>query len=950
MKPQGIAKKTVSGVVAFALGASVVLTPQANALPAQFTSPPGVTTNPQQGACTVALAINTTSVSPGRAFVQGQSGVTVGVGLDRDNKQFTPWVTLDPQGERIFNSATANITVANESQKPVTHSYNVKTLGKGKHQAGVLDNGENASFNVTDLAPTDAGQFSLAQGINQVARAQLGVDAEASKAQTWAWQVSSPTVVAQERTRVSPEIVVDVAPWPMESEDCAPLTPSDKKSQPIIADGAEYNTGITVANGSQSDYARLTGNVSIAGNKVNGAKVRVDASGKVFVTLPKGATGAEDNNKPAKVDVELLAQPREATKKSKYESYNKAQVLRVVDNHGVVNEKSALFTGSVPVQKFAPAYNSPNMVRPGQSINVTLKTQPGNVRGKAVGATYAVTNAPNGWTAKPAKDGTLNVTAPKGAKHGDTATFTVKVTYADGSADTITTDVKVQDINANVYTPGYGEVYGKVNTEVSLEQNNKQLPKNTTFTITPNQDLGDWVPKVDGATGKITVTIPGSANPGDQKTILVDAKYPDNSVDSNVPGKVIVLNEPSYGEVTGKPGENVELNHTGKVVGGSTFTITPNQDLGDWAPKVDGTTGKITVTIPGSATDGDEKIISIDVKDPKSGKNDTVDAKVIVKDDQKQPEVPSTPAPKDNTIVIVVPKGPDSKVEIGENPIIPDGSTPPVVTPGTGNITLTIPNDVKPGTKITIPVVITNPDGSKETREITVEVPDFPKASGNSNGGNVLIVNPGGDDGGLKLPEGWTYTKEGDNIIINVPGGTKPGDYNITVPGPNNTNVDVKVTVPSTGQAGSQGSSDALNKCVENAIASPLFYLLPVGLLAAAAGNLAAPYMAEVNNQLNSLARQFNANINFGVGENAWNSNNFSQFDEIGRQFAAFMNDPNMRELGMIAIGLVGALATAGLLYDWCTHEPGEAVTSVGSAKGEGSSQENAEETASAEE
>ena len=860
MKPQGIAKKTVSGVVAFALGASVVLTPQANALPAQFTSPPGVTTNPQQGACTVALAINTTSVSPGRAFVQGQSGVTVGVGLDRDNKQFTPWVTLDPQGERIFNSATANITVANESQKPVTHSYNVKTLGKGKHQAGVLDNGENASFNVTDLAPTDAGQFSLAQGINQVARAQLGVDAEASKAQTWAWQVSSPTVVAQERTRVSPEIVVDVAPWPMESEDCAPLTPSDKKSQPIIADGAEYNTGITVANGSQSDYARLTGNVSIAGNKVNGAKVRVDASGKVFVTLPKGATGAEDNNKPAKVDVELLAQPREATKKSKYESYNKAQVLRVVDNHGVVNEKSALFTGSVPVQKFAPAYNSPNMVRPGQSINVTLKTQPGNVRGKAVGATYAVTNAPNGWTAKPAKDGTLNVTAPKGAKHGDTATFTVKVTYADGSADTITTDVKVQDINANVYTPGYGEVYGKVNTEVSLEQNNKQLPKNTTFTITPNQDLGDWAPKVDGATGKITVTIPGSA------------------------------------------------------------------------------------------TDGDEKIISIDVKDPKSGKNDTVDAKVIVKDDQKQPEVPSTPAPKDNTIVIVVPKGPDSKVEIGENPIIPDGSTPPVVTPGTGNITLTIPNDVKPGTKITIPVVITNPDGSKETREITVEVPDFPKASGNSNGGNVLIVNPGGDDGGLKLPEGWTYTKEGDNIIINVPGGTKPGDYNITVPGPNNTNVDVKVTVPSTGQAGSQGSSDALNKCVENAIASPLFYLLPVGLLAAAAGNLAAPYMAEVNNQLNSLARQFNANINFGVGENAWNSNNFSQFDEIGRQFAAFMNDPNMRELGMIAIGLVGALATAGLLYDWCTHEPGEAVTSVGSAKGEGSSQENAEETASAEE
>lgn len=844
MKPQGIAKKTVAGVVALALGASAVVAPQAHALPAEFVSPPGRVSNPEQGQCTVVLSINTTSVSPGRAFAQSQSGVTVGVGLDAGNTQFTPWITLDPEGERIFESAKANITVENEALQSAAHNYSVEMRSKGSYDAGPLDSGENAVLDITDLSPVKPDQFSLAQGQKQIAHGTLGVDPASTGAQTWAWKITSPTIRAHERSRVSPEAVVNVAPWPIESDDCLPLTPSEKKSQPIIADGKEYNTGITVSNGAASDYARLTGNVSIAGKKIEGAKVRVDASGKVFVTLPKGATGADDNKKTAKVDVELLAQPREATKDSAHESYNTAQVLRVVDGSGQVNQDSALFVGSVPVQKFAPAYNSPSTVKPGASVDVALKTQPGNVRGHAVGATYTVVNPPQGWTAQPAKDGTLKVTAPKGAKHGDEATFNVKVTYTDGSSDTITTVVKVQDDANNLHTPGYGETYGKVNTEVTLEQNNKDLPE------------------------------------------------------------------------------------------GSTFTITPEQDLGDWAPKVDPNTGTITVTIPDTAKDGDEKTILINVKDPKSGKTETVPGKVIVKD-PKQPDTPSNPNPNNNTtIVIVVPKDPDATVEIDKDktPEVPDGSTPPAVTPGNGQITINIPNGVQPGTKITIPVTITNPDGSKETKEITVEVPELPKNDGN----NVVIVTPGGN-GDVKVPEGWTYTKDGDNIIVHVPGGTKPGDYTVTVPGPNNTNVDVQVTVPNTDPNNGKGSSDAVNKCFENAITSPLFYLLPIGILGAVAGNLAAPYMTEVNNQLNSLARQFNSDVNFdfGLGNNGWDNstNNYNQFGAIGEQFGAFMNDPNLRELGTIALGLLGALATAGLLYDWCSHEPGEAVTSIGSAK-----------------
>ena len=135
-------------------------------------------------------------------------------------------------------------------------------------------------------------------------------------------------------------------------------------------------------------------------------------------------------------------------------------------------------------------------------------------------------------------------------------------------------------------------------------------------------------------------------NPGDEKTILVDVKYPDGSTDKKVPAKVIVLNEPGYGEVTDKPGEKVELPQTGDVVDGSTFTINPKQDLGDWKPVVDEKTGKVTVTIPENAKPGDEKEILVDVKDPKSGKTDTVPAKVIVHGAPEYPAVEKTPGDK----------------------------------------------------------------------------------------------------------------------------------------------------------------------------------------------------------------------------------------------------------------------------------------------------------------
>ena len=79
--------------------------------------------------------------------------MTVGAGLNVENTQFTPWVTLDPEGERIFKSAKVNITVENESDDPATHSYSIETRSKGSFNAGRLNNSENnTQLNITDLS------------------------------------------------------------------------------------------------------------------------------------------------------------------------------------------------------------------------------------------------------------------------------------------------------------------------------------------------------------------------------------------------------------------------------------------------------------------------------------------------------------------------------------------------------------------------------------------------------------------------------------------------------------------------------------------------------------------------------------------------------------------------------------------------------------------------------
>ena len=930
-------KKITAGTVALALGASALIAPNASALPNTFISPPGVSSNPGFLKCNVRFENNVSNTQPGQVEAETYQGITLGASNNPANTVYRPWITVSSDGGRIVESASVELQVNNTSKPAKNLDFTLSSTSKGSYDVPNVNPKLPAQIDVTDLAPVAPRKVTVAPGGSLTSSGTLGIDAN-TDTQTWAWDVTVPSTQAADLSSITSRVDAGVAPWPMENDDCLPLTPSSTESKPIIADGTEYDTGITVANGSASDFARLSGAVSVGGKAIAGAKVRVDADGKVYVTLPKGATGDVDNDKPAHVSVELTANPRKETANHRYESYNSPQTLRVVGDNGTVTNQSPLFNADVPVAKFAPEYNSPQSVKPGNTINVSLKTQPGNVRGAAVDATYTVTGAPKGWTAEPAADGTLKVTAPATAKGGDTAEFTVEVAYPDGSVDTLKPVVKVVDFDATVTTPVYGEKFGKPGTEVTLTQNTT-LPEGSTFTITPNQDLGEWKATVDEATGRITVTIPRGAKPGDTQTILVDVTYPDGSTDKKVPAKVTVLNQPGYGTITDKPGETVTLPQTGRVVEGSTFEIAPNQDLGEWAPTVDGTTGTITVTIPQGAKPGDTQTILVKVTDP-NGKTDEVPATVTV----KTPKTPETPEKTGPSIIIVpgetkelTPKvigggegDPSYKIQDGWK--IPNGWTI-TVDPKTGDVSITAPKDATPGSTFEIPVEITFPSGKKEIQKVPVKVGEIAEGSIPYTPGQkdpLVVYVPKNADNGTdpKLPEGWTIVERGDNTFtIGVPEGTKPGTYELvfkTKDGAGEVKVLVEVKQPADGVVvAEQGSTENLQKCFANmsSESNPLLWLVPLGLLIAIGAPLAGPIGQELGKAAANVSAQMNipnplADLGLG-GERRPQPEWMTQIQvEANRLQAQF--GPEVTQAAAVGLALASLAAGLGVLAALC--------------------------------
>ena len=416
--------------------------------------------------------------------------------------------------------------------------------------------------------------------------------------------------------------------------------------------------------------------------------------------------------------------------------------------------------------------------------------------------------------------GTLTVQSkPSTNTSGNVGNAVVKVTYPDGSHDTVNVPVVVGRPNKDDYTPKYNDGSGKPGASVDIpvgEANGKTIPSGTTYTSkTPG------VVTVDDK-GKVTVTIPADKNPGDEVTGKVLVRYPDGS-EEEVPVKVTVT-PPEQLTPT------IELKPDPKT---GDVTVTPKKPDGSTFPpgtkvEIPGEDGPITVEIgqDGKGKVPNDKLPKKDV--PGTGKitepgkpavevpNVTTPAKVTpaTPETEKPGKIEITQQPNGNAIV--TPKKPDgstyppgTKVEIpgkDGNPItvtigedgkgkVPNSELPDGKVPGTAKITepgqptVEVPDVTTPGK-----VTPSTPTDTNPVAPVTPDMPVKPDTNGNSGQDKPAPATP--------TPNAVTPNANQVDTKTTVDNGAKSNDSQNVLP---NTGTESNATLASLGLLGMLG-------------------------------------------------------------------------------------------------------------------------------------------------
>ncbi|MDK8245095.1 YPDG domain-containing protein, partial [Corynebacterium sp. UMB10321] len=447
---------------------------------------------------------------------------------------------------------------------------------------------------------------------------------------------------------------------------------------------------------------------------------------------------------------------------------------------------------------------------------------------------------------------------------GDKITVPVVVTYPDGSKDNVNVTVTVEEPGAKTadqVEPKYEDGKGKPGENATVpapkftdkDGNDTKAPEGTKFT--PGDNAPDGV-KVDETTGEITVPVPEDAKPGDKITVPVVVTYPDGSKDNvnvtvtvtekdvpPVPGsKDNESYEPEYKPGSGKPGEDATVDKPVFKDKDGKETTPPADtkfEKGEGAPenvtvKDD---GSVVVPVPEDAKPGDKITVPVVVTYP-DGSKDNVNVTVTV----TEKDVPPVPGSKDNESYEPEYKpgsgkpGEDATVD---KPVFKDKdgkeTTPPadtkfekgegapenVTVKDDGSVVVPVPEDAKPGDKITVPVVVTYPDGSKDNVDVTVEVQ--PKDPSVKPGKNTTVPadnephevgkveNPKGDESGKlvdkdgkEIPGSKVEIDKDGNVKVTVPKGTDPQDAKVVVTDKDGNpvgEIDVKIVDPNSDAA-----------------------------------------------------------------------------------------------------------------------------------------------------
>ena len=560
-----------------------------------------------------------------------------------------------------------------------------------------------------------------------------------------------------------------------------------------------------------------------------GTKVTPEFSGELS-SLPSKIEWRDKNRKVVKTcDLDQSKNAKDQVAACTFDipaDAKKGDVFNVV----VVSGGNDVAAWSVLVTKdsdeYTPAYGE-KLVVPGKETKSTptFKDKNGKDVKAPEGSKFSIPadfKAPEGYEVKIDENtGEITVTFPDGSKlNKDTVEqfdVPVTVTYPDGSKDDakakfkldtdgdgtpdtedadddndgIPDDKEKEDgtnpkaPNANtIYEPAYegklvvpGEETKSSPTFTDKDGKGAKVdtPEGSKFKITDGFTAPEgYVVTIDESTGEITVAFPDKSklnkDTKEEFDVPVTVTYPDKTTD------------------------DVKANFKLDTDGDGTPDTTDEDDDNDGIPDKDDSNPKVpnqnTVYEPGYE-DGSGKPGS-DVK---------IDAPKFTDKDGKDTKAPE-----------------GTKFTPGEN--APDGVT---IDEKTGEITVKVPEDAKPGDKITVPVVVTYPDGTKDTVDVTVTVtdkdnglyePGYEDGSGKP-GEDVKVPAPGfkdkdgnptdAPDGtkftpGENAPDGVKVDEKTGEITVPIPEGAKPGDkitvpVVVTYPDGSKDTVDVTVTV-----------------------------------------------------------------------------------------------------------------------------------------------------------
>ena len=593
---------------------------------------------------------------------------------------------------------------------------------------------------------------------------------------------------------------------------------TDKDGKDVTApEGSKFAIGedFTAPEGYEVSIDESTGEITVTfpdGSKLNKDTVE-EFDVPVTVTYPDGSTDKTDAK--FKLDTDGDGTPDTEDEDD--------------DDDGVPDEKEKE-DGTNPKSPnqntiFEPGYED-GSGKPGDEVTIPapeFKDKDGKGVEVPEGTTFGPgENAPGGVNIDP-NTGEITVTIPEGATPGDKITVPVVVTYPDGSKDNVDVTVTVEqpdqpeEKDNEKYEPEYNGGSGKPGDEVTVDKptfkdkdgNPTTAPEGTTFG--PGENAPGGV-NIDPNTGEIKVTIPEDATPGDKITVPVVVTYPDGSTDE-VTVTITVTEKDATPVTPVAPKEN------NPSLGASAedpasceippFVTVENTEGVEYKVTVDGK--ELTPDAEGKYVYDYGQTVKVEAS-PAQGFTFPAGATTTWTYTTAQNEVCNVPETKDNEKY--EPEYEDGTGKPGDDvtvdkPIFKDGDgnevTPPegtTFTPGEGtpdgatvnedgSIKVTIPEDAKPGDKITVPVVVTYPDDSTDTVEVTVTVeqpdtktPDWKDGSGEP-GDKVVIPNDGGpvDDGTTVETDGPGKAEiDGDgNLVVDIDDNAKPGDKIVVI-------------------------------------------------------------------------------------------------------------------------------------------------------------------------